>query len=138
VNGATSFKIELKYVLNTNVSIFSTVRLRNWTVHVKCFIPFVIFDNITVLCKAPRLSAWISNSESHSTSVILRHESKSHFFSWRSGKGNIVYSLVTVDDRWESRKSLLSSIESIPDMIHHTVKSVSHGCSVDTNIDRLH
>lgn len=48
-----------------------------------------------------------------------------HFFGWSSGESQLPNPLIDVYKCWESRLSKLAGVETIPNVIHHSIELVS-------------
>ena len=56
LEGAAGGDVELEDVLDTNVAVLATERESNWAILIKCLVPLVILDELTVNLNSTRLS----------------------------------------------------------------------------------
>jgi len=134
----TCDEMELKDVLDTNVSVFSAEGLGDWTIHLGSVVPDIWLNGFVVLGNGPRFSSWVCNSDRQRGCVIVGVKSKPEFLSRWTCEGDIVKSSISIDESWESTQSNLTSIEAIPGVIHVRVKLVSLSGTIKTNEYRLH
>jgi hypothetical protein len=121
--------VELENVLDTNVSVFTTELLLDLTIHRRTdsFIPLVHVNNCAVLKNLSGFGRRISNSDGHTSLLILRLELESHLLGGRSTESEVVdTALRSVNDSWESRLSYLTGVETIPNVIHEGVELGVH------------
>jgi hypothetical protein len=84
VQDTASGDVEFKNVFDSDESILSAELLSDWAIAWRSNIlePLIHLNNIAFLKDLTTLSAWISNSDSHSSKVVLRFEHESLFLRW--------------------------------------------------------
>jgi len=136
---ALSCNIELKDILNTNISIFTTCFEFDWTILVYCFVPLVVLDNVTVKKKATGLGWWVSDTYHNTGFSRVRDEFEGQILGWSTCKYKIknMSSLCVYNCR-ESCLTNLASIEAIPNVVHECVQRIILLRSLLLDINRLH
>lgn len=127
LEGTTVSNVELKNVLDTNESVLTAFGLLNRTVAVNLVIPFVVLHNLTVQSDSARLRAWISDSNGHSCGLLYSCECELLLLGRCACVDKVpCSSLLAFNQSWESGKSDLACIESVPNVVHKAVQLVAH------------
>lgn len=137
---ASSCDVELEDVLNSDVSVLSALLLLDWAVVLDLIVPLVhLNDAVFLVCNRVRSRAWVSNSEGNSLLGVVVLELEVLLLSWSSCVVEVPFALVDVDDGWESGLSLLTGVETIPNVVHLGVDLVPEGWLADLrDVDWLH
>lgn len=138
VNLAALGEVELEDVFDTNISVFTTETSFDLSIHAYSFVPLVHVDSLSVHNDLSRLSTWIGNSDNQLHGVILGCH-RVHLLLWRrSSVYNIICSSFwQVYKNWEAAETCLSSIETVPDMVHETIDFITDSSALQLRIHRL-
>jgi len=144
INNATSSEVELENIIDSNESVLSTLGLHDCSLWLGYIIPCICLYHFSIHVDCSRLSSWVRNSDGRSslswlTSGLQRSYCEFQLFSWGSSHVYVVdRSRIGLNQRRESLKSKLSWVESIPNMVHHSIEVVLHSCSFFLDVNWLH
>ena len=114
--------VELKEILDTDISVLSaTCRLGQLTVSARIWVPLSVRNIDTICLHSVRSSVGIWDPDFDAADVSLELESEVV-----CGRARKVQRVVAegLDLNGESGESLLSSVEAVPHVVHHTVHRV--------------